>query len=249
MQTLSNLSPFLDNLRYFMVAAIGSAFYSLTIFRYRSSSTFYDEAKIGTGINWWQLSDWIRLYGGLGISGLLALTQLFATLGVLVGLNCYIWIIVGGFGGVTLFATISVMRFLGWEAGYKASTDTSSPSDQAKGVKLMSNIKFDTMYDAAMTAVSTMVLAGAAEGWYYAQWEAYTPEEQYEWIVEWQENIVDRAGEISAMRASMKVAEAEAEDEDAEAEAENVDADAEAEEATGEDDEEAPGEDGEDATA
>ena len=130
MQTLSNLSPFLDNLRYFMVAAIGSAFYSLTIFRYRSSSTFYDEAKIGTGINWWQLSDWIRLYGGLGISGLLALTQLFATLGVLVGLNCYIWIIVGGFGGVTLFATISVMRFLGWEAGYKASTDTSSPSAQ-----------------------------------------------------------------------------------------------------------------------
>ena len=69
---------------------------------------------------------------------------------------------------MTLFATISVMRFLGWEAGYKASTDTANPSDQAKGVKLMSNIKFDTMYDAAMTAVSTMVLAGAAEGWYYA---------------------------------------------------------------------------------
>ena len=60
----------------------------------------------------------LRLYGMMGITGILMVTQLLATLGYIVPLNAYLWMIIGGLGGMIVSVTVGVMRFIGYDGGY-----------------------------------------------------------------------------------------------------------------------------------
>jgi len=116
--TMAMLNPFMSNLTYFGVSA-GSFFWALLqAFRYRSHENYYDGVKIGDDTNWWKLTDMIRLYSTMGISGILMITQLLATLGIMVPLNAYLWMIIGGLGGMIVSVTVGVMRFIGYDGGY-----------------------------------------------------------------------------------------------------------------------------------
>lgn len=115
---MAMLNPFMSNLTYFGVAAGGFTWSLLQAFRYRSAATYYDGVKIGDDTNWWKLTDTVRFYGMMGISGVLMITQLLATLGIMVPLNAYLWMILGGLGGMIVNLTISVMRFIGYDGGY-----------------------------------------------------------------------------------------------------------------------------------
>ena len=116
--TMAMLNPFMSNLSYWGVAAGSFAWSLLTAFRYRSHENYYDGVKIGDDTNWWKLTDMIRLYSTMGISGILMITQLLATLGIMVPLNAYLWMIIGGLGGMIVSVTVGVMRFIGYDGGY-----------------------------------------------------------------------------------------------------------------------------------
>ena len=214
MSGLAMLSPFMANLEFLGVAsmwAIGSA---MNAFRYRSDSKFYDAPLYTGDTNYWKLGDQMRLFGGLAIGGLLAVTQLLATLGIAVGLNGTVWMLVGGLGGMILSLAIGVVRFLGYEQGYANATD-STVAKNPYGLGMMGAIKTDMVEDAACNAGAAIALAGAAEGWYYNLWNAYTDEEQSAMVAEWEETIATRAMEVAEARAAMAPA-AEEEGEDAE---------------------------------
>lgn len=174
---MAMMNPFMSNLSYFGVAAMSAAYYAMQALRYRSPSTYYDAAKIGDGTNWWAVSDAIRLWGGLGITGLLAVTQLLATFDIAVGLNGTMWMLVGGLGGMALMAVVDVMRFIGWEAGYSAMNDTTKPTEIANGIAMMKGIEYDTVHDMIMSVTMMLGLYGRMNGWYYSLWNSATDEE------------------------------------------------------------------------
>ena len=60
----------------------------------------------------------LRLYGMMGITGILMVTQLLATLGYIVPLNAYLWMVIGGLGGMIYSLTVSIVRILGYESAY-----------------------------------------------------------------------------------------------------------------------------------
>ena len=245
MSGLAMLSPLMANLEFLGVAAMWAGSSAMMAFRYRSESKLY-EAPLYTGdTNYWKLGDQMRLFGGLAIGGLLAVTQLLATLGIAVGLNGTVWMLVGGLGGMILSLAVGIVRFLGYEQGYSNLTETDATKVAAfintKGGLMMTAIKTDMIEDAACNAGAAIALAGAAEGWYYNLWNAYTDEEQSTMVAEWEETIATRAMEVAEARAAMAPA-AEEEGEDAE------EATEEAEEGAEEGEEGEAAEEGEEAT-
>ena len=245
MSGLAMLSPLMANLEFLGVAAMWAGSSAMMAFRYRSDSKFYDAPLYTGDTNYWKLGDQMRLFGGLAIGGLLAVTQLLATLGIAVGLNGTVWMLVGGLGGMLLSLAVGIVRFLGYEQGYSNATETDATKVAAKintfGLSMMTVIKTDMIEDAACNAGAAIALAGAAEGWYYNLWNAYTDEEQSTMVAEWEETIATRAMEVAEARAAMAPA-AEEEGEDAE------EATEEAEEGAEEGEEGEAAEEGEEAT-
>jgi hypothetical protein len=245
MSGLAMLSPLMANLEFLAAAAMWAGSSAMMAFRYRSASTYYDSALYTGDTNYWKLGDQMRLFGGLAIGGLLAVTQLLATLGIAVGLNGTVWMLVGGLGGMILSLAVGIVRFLGYEQGYTNATETDATKVAAgivtKGTTMMTAIKTDMIEDAACNAGMAIALAGAAEGWYYNLWNAYTDEEQSTMVAEWEETIATRAMEVAEARAAMAPA-AEEEGEDAE------EATEEAEEGAEEGEEGEAAEEGEEAT-
>ena len=191
----AQLSPFMSNLGYAMVAGGVAGSAAMDAFRYRSDSKYYDGAKDSSFTNWWKTSDIIRLYGGLALGGTLFVTQLLATFGIAVPLNGLIWMLGGGLGGMILAATITIMRFLGVEAGVAAykKADTSSKA----GTTMWESIRYDDTMDMAKEAAGMVALATAAEGWYFNLWNYASDEERMSNIAEWEETVATRAQEYA----------------------------------------------------
>ena len=212
----ADMSPFGSNLAYFMVAG-GAAFNAFQYgMRYRSKSTYYDDAKIGTDTNWWKTSDQLRNYGGLVLFGTLAVTQLLAMFGIAVPLNGTLWMLGGGLGGMILAGTIGVMRFLGYEAGFKEYKDGTA--NLSKGTTLMAKIRADVIYDEALGAANMLALAGAAEGWYFDLWNHATNAERLESVAGWEETIATRAADYAEKNPEGEKKEGKKEEKEEEAE-------------------------------
>merc|ERR1712037_903904 len=83
---------------------------------YKSEDNYYEAGKLGNDeTNYWELADMIKLFGGLGIFGVLMVTQLLATLGIMSGLNMMLW-----------HFTVNLLRMLGMNAAWGKKDDSNA---------------------------------------------------------------------------------------------------------------------------
>merc|ERR1719232_37907 len=204
LSNFAQLSPLMSNIGYFLAAGGYAGALLMQGIRYRSASDYYDGAKIGTDTNWWKQSDMIRIWGGVALGGTLAVTQLLATLGIMVNLNALIWMF-AGLIGLGLGVTVGVFRFLGMEA---SNTQRKKDGNNA----MIQYIRLDAIEDMLMDAAFTFAILDNAEGWYYNLWNHQTAEERADAVAEWEETVATRAEEY----AKAKPAAEEKSEEDAE---------------------------------
>ena len=204
LSNFAQLSPLMSNIGYFLAAGGYAGGMLMQGIRYRSASDYYDGVKIGTDTNWWKSSDMIRIWGGVALGGTLAVTQLLATLGIMVNLNAAIWML-AGLIGLGLGVAVGVMRFLGAEASNDQRKKTGDNS-------MYQMIRYDATEDMLIEAALTFAILDNAEGWYYNLWNHQTAEERADAVAEWEETVATRAEEY----ASAKPAAEEKSEEDAE---------------------------------
>jgi len=233
MAAMAELDPTAGNMGLFGAALGWTVYSALEAFRYRSASTYYDGGKIGDDTNYWKLSEQIRLFGGLGLGGLLTVTSLMALVGGGAVMNVQMWELAMMIGGL-LGLVVGVMRTLGYEAAY-GHADGSDATKALQGVALMTVLETAAIEDAAMNSGFMLTVWMAMPSAFYGAWNAMTDEVQAEKIAAWEETIATRAEAVAAKRASAAPA-AEAEEEEEPEE--------EAEEGEGEEGEDAEGEEG-----
>lgn len=120
-------SALTSNLAYTFGAFSVFMYNASQAFRYRTTTDFYKIGKLGAdSTNYWELSDQVRLYGGTAIGGILTLTSLLATAGIASGINMMAWLYVGGFMGLAVYATVSVLRIIGYNTAWGKREDTDA---------------------------------------------------------------------------------------------------------------------------
>lgn len=229
MASMAELDPAAGNMGLFGAALGWTVYSALEAFRYRSNSKYYDGGKIGDDTNYWKLSEQIRLFGGLGLGGLLTVTSLMALVGGGAVMNVQMWEL-GMMIGALLGGIVGVMRFLGYEAAYSQATGTDVLKI-AQGAALMTTLETAAIEDAAMNAGFMMTVWMAMESAHYGAWNAMTDEQQAEKIAAWEETIATRAEAVAAKRATAAPAAEAEEEEEAEEEGEEAEEGEEGEEA------------------
>ena len=161
MSEFAKISPMAAWLEMTAVAAGWTTYSALEAFRYRSSSTYYDFAKIGSDTNWYKTSDQVRLYGGVALGGLMTIAGLMGAFGIShynAGLT-WMWAVIASWA---LGGALDVLRYLGFDAAYSKSIGTSS-SEASSGATVMSAITSDFIVDVLMSASMGATI-------YKAQW-------------------------------------------------------------------------------
>ena len=151
---------------FFVTAMMSSLAIAASLFRYRSSATYYDDGDV-LGTNYWKLAN---VYGGyfwLGAFGLATVTQLLALFGIGNEINVAVWIygleVVGGF--VTLATSIAML--IGFDSAYTIANDSSnSASDITNAATVQAAIKDDMMMGTLDGLVTELTLASVAKEWF-----------------------------------------------------------------------------------
>ena len=115
----------------------------MTMFRYRSSDTYYDAGDV-LSTNYWKNAN---MYGGyffLGMMGVATVTQFLAIFGIANGINLMVWMVgVEGIGGLVSIAT-AIMLFMAYDGAYtKANESSASASDIANANAVMAGVWSD----------------------------------------------------------------------------------------------------------
>ena len=120
-------AAFMEAQLAFLGLAIGNtAEIAMNLFKYRSSSTYYNNGDTAMDTNWWKLASQTVNYVSLGVWGLAALTQLLATFGVAADLNLLVWMYVVFFLGMFAAAATGTFYSLAYDTAYTKINDTSS---------------------------------------------------------------------------------------------------------------------------
>ena len=104
-------------LMYLMASMVVAGLHAYSLFRLRSASTYYDAGKI-LSTNYWSLAGLVFDWGGLGLVGLVFLTQLMAIFGLFTSLNLFMWTVFLGSIGTLYQMTIAVLYFLAYDGAY-----------------------------------------------------------------------------------------------------------------------------------
>ena len=156
---------------FFVTAMMSTLFTAASLFRYRSSSTYYDDGDV-LGTNYWKLANVYGSYFWLGAFGIATVTQLLAFFGIANGLNLAVWIYgLEMLGGLVGLAT-SIAMLLGYDTAYSiANDDTQSASDILKASTVQSAIKDDMMMGTLDALVTELTLAAVSKEWF--EWNNY----------------------------------------------------------------------------
>ena len=103
----------------FLGLAMGNAVeIALNLFRYRSSSTYYESGDTAMDTNWWKLASQTMSYVTLSVWGLAAITQLLATFGIMADINLLVWMYVVFFVGMLATGVTGAFYSLGYDKAY-----------------------------------------------------------------------------------------------------------------------------------
>ena len=111
----------------FLGLAVGNtAEIAMNLFKYRSSSTYYNNGDTAMDTNWWKLGSQTMNYVSLGVWGLAAITQLLSTFGMAADINLLVWMYVVFFLGMFAAAATGAFYALAYDTAYTKINDTSS---------------------------------------------------------------------------------------------------------------------------
>ena len=126
----------------------------LNALRYRSSSTYYDFAKIGDDSNYYKTGDLIGLYGGTALGGTLTLTSLLAAFGMAAHINGLAWFYIMAFLAPILNLVTRGFRSLAYDKAYTHTQGTDT-AKAASGATVITACWNDAITD---TVISTGLL-------------------------------------------------------------------------------------------
>ena len=133
---------------------------------HRSDADTYSQAASGaSNTDYYALMHKIEAYGGLGVWGLAAFTQLLATLGIMVGINMMVWGLVVPLGAGLIEAAVAVLGFMAYNQFW----------DQFQASNSTAEAYMATM-EREMAQHTASHVAGAFELYHYASswvWAAY----------------------------------------------------------------------------
>merc|ERR1712113_934901 len=122
--------PMEANLAYLSVA--GSAVAQIVLNRFvwhESNASTLSQAASGSGnTDYYDLLHMVGDYGGLGVWGIATLTQLLATMGIMVGINMMVWGMLVPLGGMLIELAYMVLGFLAYNQffdQYEANNSTA----------------------------------------------------------------------------------------------------------------------------
>merc|ERR1712079_699473 len=169
-------------------------------------------------IEWWKLSDMGRNYGAMGIGGMLALTSLLASLGIMQGLNLMAW----GFGGMLatlLQVGIFSMRYLGYVSYHKDSR-SSTATLAAGGATMVEKLRMDWIRDELALIISVMAVVGSLDAVMLGSWMSMSAEAQNDKWDEWRAAAAEKYEIYKAKREEAGLSKKEEKDEEKEDEEE-----------------------------
>ena len=110
---------------FFFVAVANLISMYLTMFRYRSSSTYYSSGDV-LSTNYWQMANEYGTYFWMGAMGIAAITQFLAIFGIANEINLLVWMVgLEGIGGMVSLAT-SIMLFMAYDEAYTEATESGA---------------------------------------------------------------------------------------------------------------------------
>ena len=141
---------------------------------HRSDEDTYSQAASGaSNTDYYSLMHKIEAYGGLGVWGLAALTQLLATFGIMVGINMMVWGLVVPFGAGLIELAVAVLGFMAynqfWDQ-YQASNATAEA--------YMATMEREMAQHTASHVAGAFELYHYMSSWVWAAYEAASEEEK-----------------------------------------------------------------------
>ena len=162
----------------FLAVAIGAASHTaLDLFRYRSSSTYFDAGDI-LGTNYWKLSYQIGAYACLSIWIVLALSQLGSMFGYKVENNIKLWTSAAPMIGGLAKMVQGVIAAMAYDKAYQLLNDGDASND-SDAEEVQDSIWEDWVTQTLMDGSIGSALAMQAENWMYAQY-SYIRMDRYE---------------------------------------------------------------------
>merc|ERR1711920_379752 len=155
------------NLAFLGLAVEHGLMAGLELFRYRSSSTYYDDADtIGMSQNWWKYANLAEQWTALVLGGVLTISQLLSMFGVGASVNMMMW----GYSTMLVFPLVmgvsEMMRWAAYDKAYQVCQD-SSDAAQSTGCDLKEIGTGIALYE-------------ASEEWMHAQFMQLSEEQQKE---------------------------------------------------------------------
>ena len=117
------------NLTFLMVALGSFIHIALQMFRYRSAETYYDwgALSVATMTNYWSILNMAGGYFGLGVTGILTITQLLSMFGVAAEINLMAWMYLG-FADMIVGIVLGLIYMYAYDAYYTVSVDATADS-------------------------------------------------------------------------------------------------------------------------
>lgn len=198
-----NRSAFVGNAVYTTVAALLSGLSFMYMFRYSSSSTYYNRFLAdNTTTDWFKIGDMIQGWGGVGLWTLAFISQLLASFGVLIDFNVIVWvwfiIVLGSVASISAF----VFKFIAFESAWKNLDDLKFGTTANAAY---TNIQIDFAVHCGVLSSVASILYWHYDDWKYAMWDGLGEEGQQEAIDDLMAEIDEQEAEMGYVKPTVKV--------------------------------------------
>merc|ERR550539_219217 len=166
------------NVAYFSVAAgLVADIVLRTFVWHESNADTLSQAASGSGnTDYYSLMHQVEAYGGLAIWGTAALTQLLATMGIMVGINMMVWGMLVPTGGMLLELGLAVLGFMAYNQffeQYEASNATAAA--------YMATMEREMAQHTASHVAGAFEIYHAMPSWLWGAYMASSDEEKAKW--------------------------------------------------------------------
>ena len=171
--------PMEANIAYFTVAAGAVLDIVLHSFVWHedNASTLSQAASGSGNTDYYDLQHSVHTYGGLAIWGTAALTQLLATMGIMVGINMMVWGMLVPTGGMLLELGVAVLGFL----AYNQFWDQYQVSSNAAAEPYLSKMEREMANHEASHIAAHFEMYHYASSWLWGAYMASSDEEKAKW--------------------------------------------------------------------
>ena len=219
----ANRSPMMSN-SIFLAMAVLEIFRSVTIlFGYRSDAAFYNLTLFKWENNWWQLTDLIRLWGGIALYSIFAISQGLSMAGLLpdINFNILIWT------GLAIASLHLLEMSLSWYTynmlDNKSTNLKVSNFYRSQSKAALPELEEDRRIEKLVKVSELVMIFIHGENWFWSQFYELPIESQDKWIEYWEERAEKLAAEYSPIMPRIPAPEEDIPEEDEEAEDDSAD--------------------------